>query len=79
MSVVAKEKKIVLSDTLTSLLEELAEECQNVLRLVAHLEMKNLSQEQIEDILAELTGAIVHLRAHTEGLDDLISDELEKL
>ena len=74
-----KTTKITLNTTLTALLEELGEECQNVLKLLAQLEMNRLNIEQIEDILAELTASIVHLHTHTNGLDDLISDQLEKL
>lgn len=73
-----KTPKIVLNTILTALLEELGEECQNALKLLAQLEMNHLSTEQIEDILAELTASVVHLHTHTDGLDDLISIQLEK-
>jgi hypothetical protein len=77
MSAIRKPKKIVLSETLTILLDELGEECQNTLRLLAQLQVNGLSSEQLEDILAELTASIVHLHVHTADLQDLISDELE--
>jgi hypothetical protein len=79
MSVVRKPKKIVLSETLTVLLDELGEECQHTLRLLAQLQVNGLSSEQLEDILAELTASIVHLHVHTADLQDLISDELEQI
>ncbi len=63
---------------LTTLLEELGEECQNLLELLAQLKMIHLSSGQMEDILAELTASVVHLHAHTDGLDDLISEQLER-
>jgi len=69
---------MVIDQTLTTLLEELGEESQDILKLLAQLKMSYLSTEQIEDILAELTASVVHLHAHTDGLDDLISDQLEK-
>ena len=73
-----KNRKMVLDQTLTILLEELGEESQDILKLLAQLKLSYLSTEQIEDILAELTASVVHLHAHTDGLDDLISDQLEK-
>jgi len=69
---------MVLDQTLTILLEELGKESQDILKLLAQLKLSYLSTEQIEDILAELTASVVHLHAHTDGLDDLISDQLEK-
>ncbi|MBT9149656.1 MAG: hypothetical protein AAGB97_09315 [Dehalococcoidia bacterium] len=74
----AKAAKIALNETLTTLLEELGEECQNLLELLAQLKMIHLSSGQMEDILAELTASVVHLHAHTDGLDDLISEQLER-
>ena len=73
-----KNAEIGLDETLISLLEELGEECQNVVKLLAQLRMSHLRTEQIEDIFSELTASVVHLHAHTDGLDDLISDQLEK-
>ena len=70
---------IALDEALSALLEELGEECQNALKLLAQLKRSHPSTEQIEDILAELTASVVHLHAHTYGLDDLISDQLEKV
>jgi hypothetical protein len=71
--------KIALDEALSTLLEELGEECQNTLKLLTQLKTTYPDTEQIEDILAELTASVVHLHAHTDGLDDLISDQLEKL
>ncbi len=71
--------KITLDEALSTLLEELGEECQNTLKLLTQLKITYPGTEQIEDILAELTASVVHLHAHTDGLDDLISDQLEKL
>ena len=79
MGTVSKPRKVVLSDTLAVLLDELGEECQNTLRLLAQLQVNGLSSEQVEDILAELTGSVVHLHVHTTDLQDLISDELERI
>lgn len=69
----------VSSKTLVTLFEELQEECQNVLRLLAQLQLNNLTTEQQGDILAGLGAAVLHLHEHTRGLDGLIDKELEKL
>ena len=60
--------------TLT-LLNELGEECQNVLKLLAQLELSGLSKAQVEDLLGDLSAAVLHLHVHTRGLDALILDE----
>ncbi len=82
MRVTALRKKttgIALDEALSALLEELGEECQNTLKLLSQLKISHSSTEQIEDILAELTASVVHLHAHTDGLDDLISNQIEKV
>ena len=63
------EEKSVISKKLSTLLEELDEECTHVKGLIARLKIDNLSTEQVEDVLAELNAAVVHLNTHTEGLD----------
>jgi hypothetical protein len=68
-----------LSPTLEVLLNELGEECDHLLGLFAQLRREDLSREQREDLLAELTAAVLHVHVHTEGLDDVISDEMENL
>lgn len=68
-----------LNETLSTLLTELGEECQRTLQLLAQLQLNHLTADQMGDILAELTGSVVHLHGHTEGLQELISDELERL
>lgn len=55
-----------------TLLEELGEECQTVLKLLAQLELPGLQEEQIEDLLGELSAAILHLHEHTRGLDEML-------
>ena len=70
---------IALEEPLSALLDELGEECQNTLKLLAQIKISYPSTEQIEDVLAELTASVVHLHAHTDGLDDLISNQIEKV
>lgn len=70
---------IVLSETITELLKELGEECNKTLKLLSQLEIEGLAPEQVANILAELGAAVVHLHAHTDGLQELINDEIERL
>jgi len=72
-------KSIQLNNTLNVLLTELGEECSNILTLLNQLQLANLSTDQKGDILAQLSGAIVHIHVHTEDLPDLIGDELFQL
>ncbi|MEW6417480.1 MAG: hypothetical protein AB1480_05085 [Nitrospirota bacterium] len=72
-------EKISLNETLSILLKELAEECQETLKLILQLQVNDLSSEQIASMLSELAVSTVHLHAHTAGLQDLINDEIERL
>ncbi len=72
-------EKVGLNETLAVLLQELATECQDVLKLYSQLQVKDLSAEQIASILSDLAVSSVHLHAHTAGLQDLINDEIERL
>jgi DNA repair exonuclease SbcCD ATPase subunit len=73
------EEKAVISRKLAILLKELDEECAHVQDLIAQLKLSNLTSEQVENILAELHAAIVHLNTHTSGLDELVSQEMDGL
>ena len=77
MRTVIEEKHI--SRKLMILLDELGEECSHIKDLVAQLRVPHLSTDQIENILSELNAAVVHVNAHTNGLDTIISDELDAL
>ena len=66
-----------LDPRMATLLEELAEECQTVLKLLAQLEVPGLQEEQIDSLLGELSAAILHLHEHTRGLDELLDKEGE--
>jgi hypothetical protein len=65
-----------LSSTLSTLLDELGEECEKVLFLLIQLKLSSLTADQKGDILAELTGSICHLHVHTENLPELVEDEI---
>ena len=57
------------------LLRELGEECQDVLKLLAQLEVAGLSEAQQETILGDFSAAVLHLHEHTRGLDALIDED----
>ena len=64
-----------LSSGTATLLAELEEECQRVLKLSAQLEISGLKETQVEAILGELSAAILHLHEHTRGLDTVIDED----
>ncbi len=71
---------IFTNSTLTTLINELGDECSRVLRLIVQLQLPTLHPDQKADILAELLAATVHLQSHCdEDLQDAIADELETL
>jgi hypothetical protein len=57
------------------LLEEIGEECQRVLKLLAQLELPGLQEEQVDQLLGEPSAAILHLHEHTRGLDVQLDQE----
>ena len=71
---VLQQKASYLDTQTMTLLSELSEECQHVLKLLAQLEMSDLSETQVEDILGELSAVVLHLHEHTRGLDTIIDE-----
>ncbi len=57
------------------LLEELRQECQNISKLLAQLELPNLKGEQVDDLAGDLSAAILHLHEHTRGLDEQLLEK----
>ena len=51
--------------TLTTLLNELRDECLSTIKLIHQLELEHLTDEQIEDILGELAASVIHLQVHS--------------
>jgi hypothetical protein len=74
------ERPIAITDrSLTVLINELGEECSNVLGLLYQLQLPNLSPDQKSDVLAELLAASIHLHSHCdEDFQGAIAQELEK-
>jgi hypothetical protein len=64
-----------LSPGTMTLLAELNEECQRILKLSAELEIPGLRETQVEAILGELSAAILHMHEHTRGLDAIIDED----
>jgi len=74
MSGVVQKKAIGLSSTATVLLSELREECEHVASLISRLETQPPSDSEQDNILGELSAAVLHLHAHTDGLDDFLCE-----
>lgn len=70
------QQPLQVNSILSTLLGELGEECEQVVFLLSQLKLANLTDNQKGDILAELTGSISHLHAHTEQLPELVEDEI---
>ena len=64
-----------LSPGTITLLAELDEECQHVLKLLAQLEITGLKETQVETIVGELSAAILHMHEHTRGLDAILDED----
>jgi hypothetical protein len=69
-------KKVKVNKTLLALLNEYQEECLNAVKLIEGLKLEALTEEQIEDMLGELSASITHLKVHSEQLERLIEEKL---
>ena len=58
----------------TTLLTELREECENVVTLIRRLEAGARSARERDEILGELSAAVLHLHTHTQGLDEYLCE-----
>ena len=74
-AVKTKPRSTNLSAKTETLLLELGEECQRILKLLAQLEMPTLTEPQRETVLGELSATVLHLHEHTRGLDSIIDSE----
>jgi alpha-N-acetylglucosamine transferase len=64
----------ILPESTLILFEELQQECLTAIRYIEALKVKELSDEQKEDILGELSASITHLRIQSEELDRRLED-----
>jgi hypothetical protein len=69
-----KRKGTVTSNTAGVLLKELRVECETVVRLIRQLEKGAGSARERDEILGELSAAILHLHSHTAGLDEVLCE-----
>ncbi|MBI4516589.1 MAG: hypothetical protein HY699_12325 [Deltaproteobacteria bacterium] len=64
--------KIRETDPVEGELAELGEECAQVLLLLQRLAKARALRRDCNDILGELSAIVLHLHAHTQGLDEVI-------
>lgn len=76
MKALVKER-LRLTSTLTTLLDELEEECIKSIKLISNLRIQSLTGEQLEDMLGELSAAVTHLKVHSKQVEKAIEEELE--
>ena len=68
------------NSTLSTLIIELGNECQNVITLIHQLQLPNLSDRQKTEILAEFMSAAIHLNVYCgEDFQTLVAEEMAKL
>ncbi len=60
------------ADPVEGELAELGEECARVLLLLQQLAKARTLRRDCSDILGELSAIVLHLHAHTKGLDEVI-------
>lgn len=63
-----------ISSSLTTLLNELRDECLSTIKLIHQLELEHLTDEQIDELLGELTASVTHLHVHS----GMVKEELDK-
>lgn len=68
-------RRLGLSAKTETLLLELGEECNRILKLLAQLEVSGLTEAQRETLLGDLSAAVLHLHEHTKDLDSIIESE----
>lgn len=79
MKALAQKEKSRLSKTLSVLLDELQEECLKVVKLTEGLKIEDLTNEQMENILGDLSASVTHLKVHSEQVEQVIEEELDKI
>ena len=67
----------IASRNLAVVFDELEEECLTAIRFVEALKVADLSEDQREALLGELSASITHLRIQTELLDFQLENLVE--
>ncbi|MDI6889497.1 MAG: hypothetical protein QMC83_00945 [Thermodesulfovibrionales bacterium] len=79
MRALSQKEKARLNKTLLVLLDELEEECLKVIKLTEGLRIETLTNDQMEDMLSELSASVTHLKVHSEQVERIIEEELDKI
>ncbi len=61
-----------IENTLKVMLNELKDECLTCMKLINQLELDNLSEEQLEELLGELTASVTHLNTQSDNIKEEI-------
>jgi len=64
-----KNETKVIQGSLKVLFDELEQECLTAVKYIEALKLKDLSDDQKEDLIGELSASITHLRIQTEALE----------
>lgn len=64
-----KNRDTILPENMVVLFDELEDQCLRAIRYIEALKVKELSEDQKEDLLGELSASITHLRIQTDALD----------
>jgi len=54
------------------MLTELKDECFRYIKLTDQIELDELTENQLSNILGELTASVTHLNIHSESLKEII-------
>ena len=68
--------KGILPENMSVLLDELGQECLTAVKYIEALKVSELSENQKEDIIGELSASVTHLRIQTEQLDRQLEESL---
>lgn len=72
MRALAEKKEYDRDKTLKSLICELEEECLHVISLIEALKVKNLTEDQKDYILGDLSASLSHLKVHSSEVESEI-------
>jgi hypothetical protein len=74
MKAAKRDVRRATSNARDTLLRELREECEIVVKLVREIEARPRSARHLDDLLGELSAAVLHLHEHTRGLDEFLCE-----
>jgi len=74
MKAVKRKTVAAISESAATLLCELREECEAVVGLIRRLEAEHLTARERDDLIGELSAAVLHLHTHTRGLDEFLCE-----